>query len=74
MRSALLYYRKHHGNFAFCAYLMERWWHQARRWRNSLASSPERQDKAAESQMVSDLMKQAWKETNGGRISPPRPW
>ncbi len=74
MRSALLYYRKHHGNFAFFAYLMERWWHQVRRFRNSLSSSQDRKDKAAESRMVSELMKQAWKETNGGRISPPRPW
>jgi GT2 family glycosyltransferase len=76
MRSALLYYRKHHGNFAFLAYLMERLWHQARFLRNSMGEnvSQDRKEKAIESQTISRLMKQAWQDTKGGRVSPPRPW
>ena len=74
MRSEFLYYRKHHGFGAYLAYQMENLWHQARRFRNSLGSSQDRKDKAAESQMICNLLEQAWRETDGGRVSPPRPW
>ncbi len=75
MRSELLYYRKHHGLFgAFLACAMESLWHRARQFRNSLGSGQDRSDKAAESRTVSELMQRAWKETQGGKISPPRPW
>ncbi len=74
LRSEFLYYRKHHGHGAFLVYQMERLWHAVRNARNSLSQSQERQDKAGESRAIIEMMKRAWKETNGGRISPPRPW
>ena len=74
MRSEMIYYRKHHGHGAFFRYQMERLWYRMRRIRNGLGAGTERQAKAAESQNVVQLMDRAWKETSGGRISPPRPW
>jgi hypothetical protein len=74
MRSELLYYRKHHGHYVFLIYSMEWLWHLARRFRNSFGASHDRMEKARESQTICELMKRAWKETRGGRVSPPRPW
>jgi GT2 family glycosyltransferase len=74
LRSEFLYYRKHHRSGARLVYEMERLWHLARQLRNSFGRGCERQAKAAESQAIIELLKRAWKETDGGRISPPRPW
>lgn len=71
MRSALLYYRKHHGAFsAWAAMELETLWHRLRAWRNARCQA----DKVTESQTVIQLMQQAWRETGGGRLSPARPW
>jgi GT2 family glycosyltransferase len=70
MRSALLYYRKHHGwATARLAAAIELGWHALRRWRN--AAVPE---KRADSAEVMATMRQAWRETLGGRVAPPTPW
>jgi GT2 family glycosyltransferase len=69
MRSAFLYYRKHHGPAAWCAREVEKVWHQIRAWKNK--ASP---DKAEESRALVSLLDRAWKETAGGSSSPARPW
>jgi GT2 family glycosyltransferase len=75
MRSALLYYRKHHGlSGAWLARKLETLWHGLRASKNSNSGDPERQAKARGSESIVKLMNQAWQETNGGRVSPPRPW
>jgi GT2 family glycosyltransferase len=75
MRSELLYYRKHHRALsAFMAYKLECVWNTLRRLRNSLRSDSESVAKARESMAIIQLKNRAWKETRGGRISPPRPW
>jgi GT2 family glycosyltransferase len=73
MRSAFLYYRKHHGN-AWLARWIESAWHRLRASRNRGKSDPRRQAKAEESSAVVQLLEQAWQDTSGGSVSPPRPW
>ncbi len=76
MRSALLYYRKHHGWFgAWMLSKIETLWHMLRAFKaNHVGQDKTREKKAAESQRIVALMNQAWTETDGGRTSPPRPW
>jgi GT2 family glycosyltransferase len=75
MRSELLYHRKHGGSIGvFLAYHVECLWHRVRRLRNLMQAKSDSSAKAAESRTVIELKKRAWKETDGGRISPPRPW
>jgi hypothetical protein len=74
MRSAFLYYRKHHGNLASSARGIEALWHYVRAWKNKLGGSALNIEKAAESRLVIKLLNQAWRETAGGAISPARPW
>lgn len=74
MRSELLYYRKHHGGVAWVAKEVERLWHGARTFKNSLGLAPQDREKAEESRIVTRLLQQAWKETSGGAVSPSRPW
>lgn len=76
MRSALLYYRKHHGQLG--AWLLSRLeiaWHALRQWKaRHVGQQPSSAAKAAESGRLVALMRRAWGETQGGAISPPRPW
>jgi hypothetical protein len=72
MRSAFLYYRKHHGALAWVAKRLERDWHKLRAWRNRRLAGTE--DKARNSYATIRLLDQAWQETQGGRVSPSRPW
>ncbi len=74
MRSALLYYRKHHAHKAWFAMLGETLWHRLRRFRNAGKSNSEAVAKVQESEAVLQLYARAWQETNGGRVCPPRPW
>ncbi len=75
MRSALLYYRKHHGlKGAWGAMRLESLWHTLRARKNRSSGDGERQAKAKDSQTIAVLMRQAWQETRGGLVSPPRPW
>jgi GT2 family glycosyltransferase len=75
MRSELLYYRKHHGvSGAWSAMLLENWWNRLRFIRNAWPADGQHQDKAMAAQQAIATMKQAWRETHAGTISPPRPW
>lgn len=74
MRSAFLYYRKHHGASAWLARQIESVWHHLRAIKNRFSSDPARKAKAEESDIVISLLDQAWRETSGGKVCPPRPW
>jgi GT2 family glycosyltransferase len=74
MRSMLLYYRKHHGYQAWLARVMELCFYKLVLWRNIFSSEPRRQARRGEARKMAALMQQAWQETRGGRVSPPRPW
>lgn len=74
MRSALLYYRKHHPLKAWLAMQAESLWHRLRLFRNSMRSGMDARAKVAESAATVELYRQAWKETRGGRLCPSRPW
>ena len=74
MRSTLLYYRKHHGISAWWAKMLELAFFHLTALRNSLSSDPRRKERARKSRNMTVLMHQAWQDTNGGRVSPPRPW
>ena len=74
MRSTLLYYRKHHGWQARLAMGLEIILYAMRRLRNFRNSNPARRERGHEAALLQRLMLQAWRETRGGRISPPAPW
>jgi len=74
MRSTLLYYRKHHGAKAWLAKMLELTLLRLTSLRNSISSDPRRKERARVSRNMVRLMQQAWEDTNGGRVSPPRPW
>ncbi len=74
MRSMLLYYRKHHGAKAWLAKEVEGLMYRVTIVRNMLSSKPERKDRGQRYRVLLALMEQAWKDTRGGRVSPPRPW
>jgi hypothetical protein len=74
MRSTLLYYRKHHGAEARAIKMLELAFYRFITLRNSISRNPERQERASESRNLARLLHQAWDDTNGGRVSPPRPW
>lgn len=74
MRSTLLYYRKHHGSAAWMEKFMEMAFYRLVIWRNALSRDSRRKARAKECRKLYALMQQAWQDTAGGRISPPRPW
>jgi len=74
MRSTLLYYRKHHGFQARLIFWLETGLFRITVWRNRSSKDPARQERCRHSQDLIALMRQAWEETNGGRVSPPAPW
>jgi GT2 family glycosyltransferase len=74
MRSTLLYYRKHKGSMAAVVCWLEELWYLLRGWRNRLRSSEEAKAEVRNQERLASLMVRAWKETNGGRVSPPPPW
>jgi GT2 family glycosyltransferase len=74
MRSTLLYYRKHHGIRARFAFWMERTLYAAAMLRNSFTKNAYRVERKQHFRMQRALLLQAWKDTDGGRTSPPRPW
>jgi GT2 family glycosyltransferase len=72
MRSALLYYRKHHGRcVAWLLAQMEIGWNRLRLMRHAQAGHGERMAGLAR---TVQLMRQAWRDTEGGAVSPRRPW
>lgn len=74
MRSTLLYYRKHHGWQVRLAMGLEIFLYAMRRIRNFRNSNPARRERGREAALLQRLMLHAWRETRGGRISPPTPW
>jgi GT2 family glycosyltransferase len=75
MRAAMLYYRKHHGPMvALLAMRLELYWHLLRVLSNRRNSDPIRKAKAEAAANLAGLVRQAWKETQGGKLCPPRPW
>jgi GT2 family glycosyltransferase len=74
MRATLLYFRKHHGAGAWGIRRLEDAMHALRVLRNRNSKDPARRHRADEAKLFLSLMRQAWKETDGGRVSPPRPW
>jgi hypothetical protein len=74
MRSTLLYYRKHHGAQALPVRWLEECLYALRHMRNRFSPIPARRERAREAAQMLRLMRRAWQETRGGRISPPRPW
>jgi hypothetical protein len=75
MRSALLFYRKHYGALSAWLWMkIEHLWHSLRVFKNSLSQQADKQQKVVSSKTVRQLLKQAWHDTQGGKISPPRPW
>jgi len=74
MRSTLLYYRKHHGAKAYLAKMLEEVLYTFSMWRNRISSNSERKTRATHFAVLREMMRKAWAETNGGRVSPPAPW
>jgi GT2 family glycosyltransferase len=74
MRSTLLYYRKHHGAMAWMAKWLELAICRLSTLRNQFREEPRRTQKIEENRNLSECMRRAWDETEGGRISPSRPW
>jgi GT2 family glycosyltransferase len=76
MRSTLLYYRKHHGAKVWLAKWVELAFYRLSYLHNRFSRDPQRRfsSRASRSQSLGTTMRLAWKETEGGRVSPPRPW
>ncbi len=74
MRSTLLYYRKNHGAQVHLARLLETFWYSQRSLRKRFSKDPKRRASRENDELQVVLMRQAWKETDGGRTSPPQPW
>jgi GT2 family glycosyltransferase len=74
MRSMLLYYRKHHGFGVHFAMLTETIWYWLRSHKRRLSINPERRISAKVDERLLDIMARAWRETQGGRVSPAQPW
>ena len=70
MRSGLLYYRKHHGTLVtWGVAALESLWHRLRSAVNAGNAA-----KQADSRRQVGLIRQAWADTAGGALCPPRPW
>jgi GT2 family glycosyltransferase len=76
MRSTLLYYRKHHGAKVWLTKWLELAFYRLSYLRNRLSRDPRRRSSSRTSRLLNlaTSIRVAWKETDGGRVSPPRPW
>jgi GT2 family glycosyltransferase len=74
MRSTLLYYRKHYGATVWLAKWLELNLYRLSYLRNRFSGDSQRRVRSENSRNLAALMMRAWKETKGGRVSPPRPW
>jgi GT2 family glycosyltransferase len=74
MRSTLIYYRKHHGANAWAVKMLELAFYRFIALRNSFSQDRERKERTRQNHNMARLLHQAWDDTNGGRVSPPRPW
>ena len=72
MRSAMLYYRKHHGLAGALGLMaIEGGWHTLRGLRAALRQQT---DKSSEMAMHCKQLRQAWADTQSGSSSPAKPW
>jgi hypothetical protein len=53
---------------------LEAAWYTLRAWRNRFKSTEEANCEVRNQERLAWLMGVAWKETDGGKISPPQPW
>ncbi len=74
MRSTLLYYRKHHGAMVWLVKWLELTMCGLSTLRNQFREEPRRSQKREANRNLAACMRLAWKETQGGRVSPSRPW
>lgn len=74
MRSKLLYYRKHYPLRVFFAMLVDLLWYWLQSQRRRWSSDPDRRARARADQRMVSMMRQAWRDTRGGRLSPAQPW
>jgi len=74
MRSMLLYFRKHHGSTALLMRLLEGGFYRLRALHNRYSSHPQSGHRVFYNNVMASCLDQAWQETDGGRISPRRPW
>ena len=74
VRSTFLYYRKHHGWQARLVLWLELTVYWLARLRSSRSRNPVRRQAGEDAAVQMRLLRQAWRETKGGRISPPSPW
>ena len=74
MRSTLLYYRKHHGAMVWLVKWLELAMCGLSTLMNQFREEPRRTLKREANRSLAACMRLAWKETQGGRVSPPRPW
>jgi GT2 family glycosyltransferase len=74
MRSELLYYRMYYGWLVYTVKWTELAIYSLRIARNRFSRDPRRQERGHNSRTLIQLMHQAWEDTDGGTISPPRPW
>jgi len=74
LRANLLYFRKHHGIGVWGFRFLESGMNLLRWLRNRKSQFPARRRRAEDARVSLGLMRQAWKETKGGRVSPPQPW
>ena len=73
-RSCFLYFRKHGGWLrAWSIYLFQTWFSRLRWLKNLVTKGKEYKNTQFLSQHIKNL-KQAWKDTQHGTVSPPRPW
>jgi GT2 family glycosyltransferase len=72
MRSAMLYYRKHHGWLGVAGFMSIEWgWHKLRALKTHLRGNAEA---AADFATHCQQLQQAWADTCHGTRSPQRPW
>ena len=72
MRSELLYFRKYHGaRGAWLLAQLDIGWNCLRLSRPDKRGDAKRRDQLSRAMQ---LMRQAWRDTLGGTVSPPRPW
>jgi hypothetical protein len=74
MRSTLLYYRKHHNYKAWMIKMLELAFYRGTALRNLFSKDPKRKERSSRNRNLACLLHQAWDDTQGGRVSPPRPW
>lgn len=74
MRSAFLYYGKRGGGRAWMTNKVEGAYYRLVLFRNFFSTSEKRKASRERARVSLRLLRQAWQDTQGGRISPTQPW